>query len=108
MSLKIGEAIKIYRTSKMNQFLGLAEPKNMFGTPASFLNTSAAASVPMRSPDHMLMHFTAKSEQMQFPAKTTSSVPDMGMRSSSSADHHAQDAMMSHHQNWVNFSTAQK
>ena len=89
----------------MNQFLGLAEPKNMFGTPASFLNTSAAASVPMRSPDHMLMHFTAKPEQMQFPAKTT--VPDMGMRSSSSTEHAQDAAMMSHHQNWVNF-TAQK
>jgi len=42
MSLKIGDAIKMYRNTKVNQFLGISESKNMYGSSASFLNSNSA------------------------------------------------------------------
>jgi len=70
MSFKIGDAIKIYRNTKMNQFLGIAESKNMFGNPTSFLNTS---SVPLTA---------TRNAQAVMSSARTSFVPESAVYSS--------------------------
>lgn len=85
MSFKIGDAIKMYRNTKMTQFLGLAEPKNMFGTPTSFLNTS---SVPLTS-----VHNTST----VMSSARTGFVPDSAIYTSQSAVYTSQSADPLHH-----------